>query len=203
MDCCGSVHADSTPSCPSSLESKLYKAAQTLKNGGIIICPTEGVYGISALASNISAVERIIHIKHRALNKGLIVVASNIEMCHNLVDFSVLSVESRQLLNSKWPGHATFIVPCRSEVSSTLTGQRKTIALRVTAFPLLAKLCSLVGEPIVSTSANISGSEPLKTISKLQEVFAQEVDYILDEPCQGLNKPSTIYDAVTGQVLRA
>lgn len=189
---------DSSLSC----EQKLLKAAQTLQQGGIIICPTEGVYGISALATNEQAIQRIIHIKHRALNKGLIVVAADMDMCKPLVDFAQLSPESQSLLQSKWPGHATFIVPCRHGTSQILTGNRPTIALRVTAFPLLAKLCTLAGGPLVSTSANISGSEPLGTLAELQQTFAPHVDYILDEPCQGLHKPSTIYDALTGQVLR-
>ena len=77
------------------------------------------------------------------------------------------------------------------------------MAARVTDFELLAALCDEVGEPIVSTSANISGSEPLTTLPELQATFATSVDYILDEPCMGRNKPSTIYDALTGAVLRA
>ena len=77
------------------------------------------------------------------------------------------------------------------------------MAARVTDFELLSALCDEVGEPIVSTSANISGSEPLTTLPELQATFAASVDYILDEPCMGRNKPSTIYDALTGAVLRA
>lgn len=186
----------------SALEHKLQEAATTLREGGVIICPTEGVYGISALASNEKAIRRIIEIKHRALNKGLIVVAANVAMCEHVVDFQKLSADNMRLLHEKWPGHATFIVPTLPQVPAILTGNRNTLAVRVTAFPLLSHLCELVGAPIVSTSANISGSEPLKTIQELRETFAHQVDYILDEPCQGLNKPSTIYDARTGQILR-
>lgn len=187
---------------PLEIEAKLTKAANTLLAGGVIICPTEGVYGISALASNDQAIARIIKIKHRALNKGLIVVASNLKMCHTVVDFPKLTAEAQQLLYSKWPGHATFILPAAAQVSPVLTGARSTLAVRVTAFPLLSRLCDLVGAPIVSTSANISGSEPLQTLEELRAVFAHEVDYILDEPCQGLNKPSTIYDTLSGKILR-
>lgn len=184
------------------LDYKLQEAATTLLEGGVIICPTEGVYGISALASNEAAIKRVIEIKHRAFNKGLIVVASSVAMTESVVAFNKLTTDSIRLLHEKWPGHATFIVPSKAQVPSILTGNRNTLAVRVTAFPLLSQLCEKVGAPIVSTSANISGSEPLKTIEELQAVFADKVDYILDEPCQGLNKPSTIYDALTGQILR-
>lgn len=181
---------------------KIQEAAKTIKEGGVIVCPTEGVYGLSADMFNETAVKRIIKIKQRALNKGLIVVASSVNMLDQVVNFNKLSESSIRLLHEKWPGHATFIVPAHANVPSILTGGRDTLAVRVTAFPLLSKLCSLAQCPIVSTSANISGQEPLKTIAQLRATFEQEVDYILDEPCQGLNKPSTIYDAMSGQILR-
>lgn len=187
----------------SALDHKLLEAANTLKEGGVIVCPTEGVYGLSASIFNQKAVERIIKIKQRALNKGLIVVASSISMLDQIVNFNKLSEQSIRLLHEKWPGHATFIVPAHEQIPSILTGGRDTLAVRVTAFDLLNRLCVLAGDPIISTSANISGQEPLKTIAQLQETFADQVDYILDEPCQGLAKPSTIYDAMTGQILRA
>lgn len=205
---------------------KLQHAATILKKGGVIVCPTEGVYGISCLASNEEAIKRIIEIKKRALNKGLIVVAAsasevglvedkvledvaapnegkeNLGPAHDWADLDKISNECVLKLLSRWPGHLTAIIPVSKMVSATLTGGRDTLALRVTAYPLLAKLCELAGEPIVSTSANISGSEPLGTISELKDTFLDKVDYILEEPCQGLNKPSTIIDALSGKVLR-
>lgn len=182
---------------------KVNEAATTLKEGGVVICPTEGVYGISAAVSRLAAIERIIALKHRAANKGLIVVSSSVAQLESVVNFAALSADSMRLIHNKWPGHNTFIVPARAQVSALLTGGRSTLAARVTDFELLATLCAQVGEPIVSTSANISGSAPLETIAQLQATFAHSVDYILDEPCMGRNKPSTIYDAVSGAILRA
>lgn len=197
------VSLEDGESALSLTEHKLDEAASTLKEGGVIVCPTEGVYGLSALVNNAKAIERIIDIKHRASNKGLIIVASDIAMLEGIVSFAKLSKDSMRLINEKWPGHATFILPCSSSVPALLTGGRSTIAVRISAFPLLQELCRKVGAPIVSTSANISGNEPIASISELNKVFGDKVDYILDEPCQGLNKPSTIYDAQSGQILRA
>lgn len=182
--------------------AKINQAATIIKQGGVIVCPTEGVYGLSALASNSQAIERIIAIKHRALNKGLIVVAAHQDMLSGLVDFAALNDNAHNLIASKWPGHATFILPAGPKAPAILTGGRPTLAVRISAFPLLAQLSLAVGAPIVSTSANLSGSEPLGTIAELKAAFEHEVDYILDEPCQGLHKPSTIYDALSGTVLR-
>lgn len=182
--------------------AKITQAATILKQGGVIVCPTEGVYGLSALANNSQAIERIIKIKHRALNKGLIVVAANVDMLSGLIDMSALNEQALSLVHSKWPGHTTLILPASDQAPKLLTGGRNTLAVRVSSFSLLSHLCFTLGAPIVSTSANISGSEPLATIEQLRNTFASEVDYILDEPCQGLHKPSTIYDALSGKVLR-
>ena len=181
---------------------KIAEAAQTLKEGGVIACPTEGVFGLSARVNDVNAVQRVISIKHRALNKGLIVVASDIAMLEGTVNFAQLSQDSMRLIHEKWPGHATFIVPAHPSLPSVLTGGRNTVAVRVSAFPLLQELCRQTNCPIVSTSANISGNEPVADLDELKRVFGYVVDYILDEPCQGLSKPSTIYDAMTGAILR-
>ena len=170
---------------PLTVQYKVQEAAQTLKDGGVI------------------AITRVISMKKRALNKGLIVVAADVAMLEGIVNFSALSADSLRLLHEKWPGHATFIVPTHMQINPLLTGGRNTLAVRVTAFPLLQALCREAGGPLISTSANISGSEPLQTLEELQATFASSVDYILDEPCQGLHKPSTIYDALSGAILRA
>ena len=70
---------------------KIAHGAHIISQGGVIVCPTEGVYGLSALANDSKAIERIIQIKHRALNKGLIIVASNLTMLQGLVDFTKLN----------------------------------------------------------------------------------------------------------------
>ena len=188
---------------PLTVQYKVQEAAQTLKDGGVIVCPTEGVYGLSAVVTNSAAITRVISMKKRALNKGLIVVAADVAMLEGIVNFSALSADSLRLLHEKWPGHATFIVPTHMQINPLLTGGRNTLAVRVTAFPLLQALCREAGGPLISTSANISGSEPLQTLEELQATFASSVDYILDEPCQGLHKPSTIYDVLSGAILRA
>lgn len=188
---------------PLTVQYKVQEAAQTLKDGGVIVCPTEGVYGLSAVVTNSAAITRVISMKKRALNKGLIVVAADVAMLEGIVNFSALSADSLRLLHEKWPGHATFIVPTHMQINPLLTGGRNTLAVRVTAFPLLQAVCREAGGPLISTSANISGSEPLQTLEELRATFASSVDYILDEPCQGLHKPSTIYDAISGAILRA
>ena len=183
-------------------DAKLIKAATIIKNGGVVIAPTEGLYGISCLASDDNAVTRIIKLKERSTAKGLIVVVSSFEMAGDLIDFSKLRPENIDFMFSMWPGPHTFIVPAAAHVSSLVTGGRDNIALRFTAFPLLQRLCELSGGPLISSSANISGFPPLRTVEELSATFSHKVDYILDIPCQGLKGPSSIHDAKTGELLR-
>lgn len=185
------------------VQYKVQEAAQTLKEGGVVVCPTEGVYGISAMVTNSMALMRVLNLKKRALNKGLIVVAADVAMLDGVVNFAALNADSQALLHEKWPGHTTFIVPTLTQLNPILTGGRNTLAVRVTAFPLLQVLCREVGTPLISTSANISGCEPLQNLEEIHAIFADKVDYILDEPCQGLHKASSIYDALSGALLRA
>ena len=183
-------------------DPKIVKAAEILKQGGVVIAPTEGLYGVSCLASNDRAVERVIKVKERSSAKGLIVAVSSFEMAQSLIDFSKLISGNIDFMLSMWPGPHTFIVPAAKSVSSLVTGGRDNIALRFTAFSTLQRLCELSGGPLISSSANISGQPPLMTLSDLNAVFGGKVDYILDLPCQGLKGPSSIHDAITGKLLR-
>lgn len=185
-----------------AVREKMLKAAEILRAGGVIICPTEGLYGISALADREGAVKRIIEMKRRSVNKGLILVTDSTENCTKVADLSQLSSASLQMLHDNWPGHNTFILPAASSLSPLLTGGRNTVAVRVTAFPLLAELCRLAGGPLVSTSANISGEETLTDTKDLVACFGNSVDFILDEPCEGKKTASRIFDAVSGKLLR-
>ena len=184
-------------------DDKIALCAKVIQDGGVVICPTEGIYGFSASLNDDKALMRIIDIKKRDEKKGFIVVASSFEMLDGLIDTSKLSCNILNTIKASWPGHHTWILPCTDNVSHILTGGSKSIAVRVSAFATLKKLCDKVGYPIVSTSANISGCEPINTIDALHKAFYVDVDYILDMPCGGALKASTIHDALTNTILRA
>lgn len=184
------------------MDLEIQKAIQVLNQGGVIICPTEGIYGFSCIANNIDAVKRIIEIKKRDDNKGLILVSDSIEKVKKLIDIEKIPKESLDLMHKLWPGHHTFVVPCNSNINALLTGNRHTIAIRISSFDVLSSLCKDLTYPIVSTSANISGQDPISTLDMLEKEFGHVVDYILKKNCQGLKKSSTIHDALTGQILR-
>lgn len=184
-------------------DDKITLCAKVINDGGVVICPTEGIYGFSASINNDKAILRIIDIKKRDEKKGLIVVSSSFEMLDGLIEINKLPPFIINNIKSSWPGHHTWILPCTDKVSQILTGGRNSIAVRVSAFDTLKKLCDKVGSPIVSTSANISGYDPINTIEALHKSFGSDVDYILDMPCGGALKASTIHDALTNTIIRA
>lgn len=184
------------------LTDKPAKAAALIKAGGVVICPTEGVYGFSCLYDNEAAVERILSIKGRSAAKGLITICADVQQALALVKTADLPDRTLQLLRSLWPGPHTFVMPCRDEIAGLLTGFRPTIALRVPSFTLLSEFIELCGRPLVSTSVNLSGRAPLKDLDEVTAQFGSAVDGILTLPCQGLSGPSSIHDGLTGTLIR-
>lgn len=163
-------------------------------------CPTEGVWGLSCKASDDAAIARIVELKARDSNKGLIVIGANIEQLTPWVATPEPAWRSR--MNDAWPGAVTFIVPAHRDASPTLTGGRSTLAVRVSAHPVLAALTSQLGEPLVSTSANLSGAKPLATAAAIYRTFGDALDGIVTGELGGRKRPSDIIDVRTGHRLR-
>lgn len=180
----------------------LARAAAVIKDGGVIIAPAEGVYGFSCAFDQEPALRRILQIKERAADKGLITICADVASALSLVDRARIPDATLSLMQRLWPGPHTFVLPCREGVAGLLTGFRPSIALRVTGFPLLQELCRHAGCPLVSTSVNLSGRAPLKDLPAVEAQFSALVDYIIKAPCQGLPGPSSIYDGLTGRLLR-
>jgi L-threonylcarbamoyladenylate synthase len=177
----------------------LQQALRIIKAGGIIAYPTEAVYGLGCQPENYSAVTRILHLKRRPLEKGLIIIAAEIEQLHPYVSFTD-RVLYQEIL-STWPGPVTWVIPARMEVPTWIRGEHESIAVRVSDHPVVRDLCRLTG-PLVSTSANPAGCPPATTMLKVRTYFGQSLDYILPGNT-GLNhKPTEIRDALTGKVLR-
>lgn len=149
---------------------------------------------------NEAAVAKVLRLKRRPADKGLIIVASSMEQLSAVVDFS--KVTEQEEMAGSWPGPVTWLVPARSATPPWLTGQYKTLAVRVSAHPVVRQLCDKAGL-LVSTSANPSGCIPARTQRRARAYFGQDVDCYLPGNVGGDSRPSTIRDALTGRVLRA
>lgn len=177
-------------------------AARVLKSGGIIVCPAEGVFGLSCDVDNQDAIERIISLKKRDSAKGLILVDGDDAFFKDHTDFNKLSKNALNLMSLNWPGPHTFIVPSKSSFSSPAVRPDHTMAFRISSFPTFIKLCKSLGRPLISTSANISGCEAVSDISLLDPKIVNGVDLVLDLPCGGQSAPTSIYDCILERLLR-
>ena len=166
----------------------------------MLACPTEGVWGLGCVHDDEAALARVLALKQRDANKGLILIGASRAMLQPLL--APLEPAWRSRMDVAWPGPVTFVAPAARHVSALLTGGRLTLAVRVSAHPPLLALVERVGRPLVSTSANLSGRPPLKTAAAIRRTFGDALDGIVDAPPGSRRGPSDIIDVRTGERLR-
>lgn len=172
-----------------------------LRTGAVIAYPTEAVFGLGCDPYNEAAVRRLLKIKRRPPQKGLILIAAEFAQ---LVPFiEPLDTTIRARIDATWPGPVTWLLPARSCVPTCLRGAHATLAVRVTAHPVAARLCRAFGVPLVSTSANISGRPPARSALAVRGQLNGLVDCIVPGTIGGMSRPSEIRHAISGRVVRA
>lgn len=178
---------------------RVQQAAQVVRAGGIIAYPTEAVWGLGCDPWDSTAVYRLLALKQRPLEKGLILLADNIRQ----FDFLLADLPQvwQDQLAGTWPGPNTWLVPHQDRLPQWLTGQHSTVALRVSDHPLVRDLCALTG-PLVSTSANPAGKPPALSRLRIQQYFAGQLDDVLPGALGGRKHPSQIRDLLSGKVIR-
>lgn len=174
-----------------------------LQAGEIIAYPTEAVYGLGCDPDNEQAVQKLLAIKQRPVEKGLILIAANYSQLLPYVDDKAISQEKRAQIFSSWPGHVSWVLPAVKTTPKWLTGQFDTIAVRVSAHPWVRRLCLQYGKALVSTSANLAGQPAIKDPVELAEQLGEQLAVIIPGKLGGAAKPSQIYDALSGQILRS
>ncbi|MEO1035597.1 MAG: L-threonylcarbamoyladenylate synthase [Pseudomonadota bacterium] len=186
---------DATRSLSSFRRSRFRDA---LAADAVIAYPTEGVYGLGCLADSYDALLRIVALKGRSAGKGLILLVADEAQLDGWVDDD-LRLPDRG--SAKTP--LTWIVPAGPRCDTLVTGGRRTVAVRVTHHPIARALCALNPEPLVSTSANISGLPAITSPYVLRRTFRRKVDGFVPGPLGGAAGPSEIRELATGRVLRA
>lgn len=177
-------------------------AAARLKRGGVIAYPTEGVWGLGCDPRNEDAVMRVLAIKQREVEKGLILIASNEGQLAPFVSMDALGDAQRMAVRASWPGAATWIVPASATAPRWITGKHDGIAVRVSMHAPVVALCNAFDGALVSTSANRAGNDaPTQRRGLDPEVIAL-LDGVLAGETGGLLQPTPIRDARSGAVLR-
>ena len=177
-------------------------AENTFRQGGIIAYPTEAVFGLGCDPDNTTAIEKLLNIKKRSADKGLILLAASFEQLLPYIDESKISAKEREVIISRWPNGVTQLLPKRADLPSLLSGIFNTIAVRVTDQEDVVKLCNAVGKPIVSTSANLSGQLPAKNWHDIPALLTEQIDCTIKGETLGYMQPSKIIDAFTGKTIR-
>ena len=179
--------------------TNLSAAAVAIAAGDIIAYPTEGVFGLGCNPTNEQAIAKLIDLKGRASDKGLIIIAASRQQ---LAPFTTTVSEAiEQQLQASWPGPVTWILPAAKAVPALVTGGRSTIAARVTAHRVAAELCEACGHALISTSANRSGQPPCVNADQVAATF-NTLGYLVDMPVGDLSGPTPIFDGVSGKQLR-
>ncbi|MEH2922861.1 L-threonylcarbamoyladenylate synthase type 1 TsaC [Samsonia erythrinae] len=174
---------------------------RALHNEQVIAYPTEAVFGLGCDPDSEVAVNRLLALKQRPWQKGLILIAADFSQLTPYIDDDALSDEQKATMFSTWPGPVTWVLPAKPTTPQWLTGQFSSLAVRVSDHPLVIALCQRYGKPLVSTSANLSGQPPGRSV---QDVFQQFGDRfpVLRGDVGGRTNPSEIRDVLTGELIR-
>jgi len=174
------------------------QAANIIRNSGIISYPTESVFGLGCDPLSENAVQRILELKQRPVEKGLIIVAGKLEQLMPYIEIS--DKERQTILSTKEP--TTWLVNKSTLTPSWVSGSHKKIAVRISHHPLVISLCAVLNHPIISTSANPAGKQPALSSLQSETYFSNHVDLYLDDPTKISGQPTPIKDIETGQLLR-
>lgn len=172
-------------------------AADAICNGQVVAYPTGTVYGLAADPHNPDAVDRLFHVKGRPVDAAVIILIGQESDLSTVV--SDISPIARACIEAYWPGPLSIVFPKAETIPEQLTGGRQTVCVRLDDHPVTRMLCSAVGSPITSTSANRTGQPPATLAGEIDlEGIAVAID---SGACTG-STPSTIIDAETGSIIR-
>lgn len=178
----------------------LRKAVRVLHNGGLVAYPTEGVWGLGCDPWNEDACSTLLTLKQRDWRKGLILVASDFSQLEDFIERPSNSAMKRA--QATWPGPATWVFPCSEDAPPLVTGENWSVAVRVSAHPIVRALCESFGGALVSTSANRAGQPPARSIHEVRRKLGPAVQALVPGPLGKLAGPTPIRDVRSGLILR-
>ncbi len=166
------------------------KAVEVLRDGGIIIYPTDTVYGIGCDIFNKNALERIFEIKSEANTKLFSFVCAGLK---DIANYAKVSDSAYRTMKHLLPGPYTFILPAAKQVPKTLWSKRKTVGIRVPNHVVTLNLVEELGNPIISTSTTNRKGDVLIDPFEIKNIFSNKVDLMLASGNLA-NTPSSVID---------
>lgn len=174
--------------------TKLKEPAQIIKNGGIVVFPTETVYGIGTNGLSADSVKKLYEVKRRNFNKPISLLVNNMEMIEQIAkDINKLEYA---LMEAFFPGPFTIILKKRKCIPNIVTANKDTVGIRMPSGEIARKLIEYANVPIATPSANISGKPSGTKIEKIMEDFEGKVNYFIDGGTSRIGIASTIVQVI-------
>lgn len=182
---------------PKKLEKeKIAEAVKVIKAGGVVVFPTETVYGLGCSPWSLKAVKKIFKLKGRLAKKPLAIIVENFKQVRSLV--KNLNPKALDLMSKHWPGPMTLVLPKSRRIPDYVTSGSKKIGIRMPDHPITLELLRACKIPLVATSANRSGSiAPATARAAFREL--KGVDLVIDGGKTSLGKASTVIDITSGK----
>jgi len=182
------------------LRDQLDKAVSVLRAGGVIAYPTEYCFGLGCDPRQADAIKKLLAIKHRQPDQGLILIAANEEQICLYGELKSLAKYSE--IRASWPGPNTWLIPAHAHVSEWVRGKFLSVAMRIPDHQFCLTMCEQFSHPIVSTSANRHGQPAHLCAEAVLEDMGADIDLVVTAQVGGATNASTIRNAITGEVLR-
>lgn len=175
----------------------IMEGAKYIKEGKLVVFPTETVYGLGANGLDEEAVSKIFHAKGRPQDNPLILHVSSIKEVKSLV--KSISTEAERLMEKYWPGPLTMLFQRSDAIPDIITAGLDTVAIRMPNDPIALKLIEMSGVPVAAPSANTSGKPSPTSVQHVIEDLYGKVDMIIDGGATGVGLESTVLD-LTGNI---
>jgi len=177
------------------------KSCEILRRGGLVVFPSDTVYGLLVDSTNEDAVKKLIQFKNRPIGKAISVFVSDLNMINSVAH---VPLSKSELLNHLLPGPFTVILKSKHTVSKLLQSEKGTIGVRIPNYSLVQELVDKYGKPLTATSANMGGRSPHYSIdsflNELPKSKRELIDLIVDASKLPKNKPSTVVDLTTPKI---
>ncbi len=165
-------------------------ASRIVKRGGLVIYPTETVYGLGCNPLNVKAVKRILKLKGKR-RKPLPVLAASIGDADKIAS---ISQNGKRLAAKFWPGPLTLVFPKKNVLPDIVSFGMDSVGLRIPDNDVALRLIGLSGGLLIGSSANRSGEEPPRTVQEIPDELKERVDVVLDGGAAAHGRPSTVAD---------
>lgn len=171
-------HATANSRVNETRVDNLSDAVSVLRAGGLIVFPTETLYGLGADALNFAVVEKVFQLKGRDPTNPFPVLVSDRAMLDSLV--TEIPPLAEKLMAHLWPGALTLVLPARAEIPRPLVNATGGIGVRISSQPIATEIVRTLGRPLTATSANPSGQPGARTVAQAKVYFSGKIDIFVD-----------------------